>query len=194
MPPRTALLSLITLARIPLAVAFALLILLADSSVPVVAVGLALLIVAELTDLLDGLLARRWGLTSEWGAMLDPFSDSVSRLLIYYALAGAKMMLPVVPLVMALRDVTVAYCRIVLTKRGKSVSANLSGKIKAIVQCSAAMLAVLGPIHWKYTGQWTVTALSWIVLMVTAASVVQYGRAAVAATAHATEQEPKGNA
>ena len=172
----------LTFVRIPLSVAFAACLLsLGWSSAGVRTLLLLLLIFAETTDWLDGLVARRLGVVSEWGAMYDPYADSVSRLIVYWAEAVSGLVTPLVPLVMALRDVTVAYCRVVLSRHGRTVSAKLSGKIKAHVQAIVAVLALLGPLYWARTGNWTVHALSWIVIVVTAASVIQYVGAALSA-------------
>ena len=89
---------------------------------------------------------------------------------------NAPLALPVVPLVMALRDVTVAYTRLHLAAHGGSVSARRSGKIKAVVQGAGAMLLLLMPVLGWPGGK---TVVSWIVLGVTAASAVEYVAAAV---------------
>jgi len=169
-----------TLARIPVAVAFALVLLLTGGKGGAVTAPLVLLILLELTDIIDGIIARRLGLVTEWGAMLDPYADSVARLIVYWALACRGLILPLVPLAMAVRDVTVAYLRIILARNGRSVSARLSGKIKAAFQCCGALLAVMGPWYWPFTGDWTIEAISWIVILVTLSSIVQYARGAFA--------------
>lgn len=168
--------ALLTLARLPLAVVFALLVTLFDtSSLGVVFAGLALLLSIEMTDLYDGKLARRWGVASEFGATLDPYADSVSRLIVYWALAVSGIAtLTALPLVMAIRDVTVAYCRISMVRNNRTVAAKASGKIKAVVQGVAAHLLVGGPIYQWFTGAWTATAICWIVLLVTVWSAGQY--------------------
>ena len=74
---------------------------------------------------------------------------------------------------------TVAYCRIVLAGSGQPVSARLGGKIKAGVQGFAAITAWLGPWYWPMVGAWTVTALSWLVIVVTTYSAVDYLRGAL---------------
>ena len=61
--------NLLSLSRVALAVAFVLL--------PSPGQRLALLLVAALTDYLDGFLARRAHLTSRWGALLDPITDRI---------------------------------------------------------------------------------------------------------------------
>ena len=171
----------VTLVRIPLAAVFSALLLWVERSTVLLAACLGLLALIELTDLLDGYLARRLGSVTEWGAMMDPYADSMARLIVYWSLAVTGLTLPLVPLVMALRDVTVGYCRITLTRKGRSVAANISGKVKAIVQGGASALLLLGPLHWSHTGKWTMPVFSWIVIAVTAFSVLQYARSAILA-------------
>ena len=173
----------VTLLRIPLAVAFSAVLLMSDGewSTTTLVFCFVMLILIELTDLMDGFLARRLRSVTEWGAMMDPYADSIARLIVYWALAGAGMVLPMVPLVMALRDVTVGYCRITLTRHGGSVAANWGGKVKAIVQGGASSILLLGPFYWKAGGQMAVPILSWVVMVVTALSVIPYAKSAIRA-------------
>ena len=172
----------LTLVRVPLGLAFAVVLLYTEYSVGTLTLWLSILVLIELTDLLDGLSARRGGVVSEWGAMLDPYADSVTRLIVYWALACKGYALVLLPLVMALRDVTVAYCRIVLVRSGRTVSARWSGKIKAVVQGVGAFILAAGPAYWGYTGRWTIETGSWIVIVVTVISVVEYAAAALEAS------------
>ncbi len=167
----------VTLVRIPLAVIFAAVLLTrSELTLGVLVACSVLLAISEVTDFLDGFLARRLGVVSETGAMLDPYSDSASRLIVYWTLASAGLALAVVPLVMALRDVTVAYCRITWVRQGKSVSAKWSGKIKAVVQGFAAFALLWSPAYRATTGAWAVTAISWLVIAVTVYSALDYLR------------------
>lgn len=180
----------LTLARFPLAVVFATLLLsfkqpppvLVEESPFVLILCAVVVVLMELTDLLDGIIARRTGVVSEWGATLDPYADSISRITVYWALAYRGFAMALVPLVMACRDVTVAYSRILLARSGRSVSAKRSGKIKGEVQSVGGVLILLGPFYWPYTGEWTMHALSWTVIVVTLGSVVEYVVAALAAS------------
>lgn len=181
-----ALVCVVTVARIPLAIIFsAVFLTLSAPSQGTVRMVLALVILAliELTDFLDGFLARRMKVTSEWGAMLDPYADSFSRLVVYWTLAQAGAALAAVPLVMALRDVTVAYCRVTLAREQQSVKANWSGKIKAVVQGTAAFaIVIVAGIDSAAAVPRINVALSWIVMLTTAASAIQYVRAAFTRT------------
>jgi len=102
-----------------------------------VTVGLLGLI--ELTDLLDGMLARRFGVAGRFGELFDPYCDSVSRLIVFFALASAHLAPLWLVGVLAIRDVSVAYVRILCMHTGRKVAARFSGKLKAVVQGGGAI-------------------------------------------------------
>lgn len=170
-----------------MSIAFATLVVVTDARTwPMTLVLLVLLTLIEISDGLDGHLARTWDVRSEWGAMLDPYSDSVSRLIVYFGLGQSGLVHPALVLIMALRDVSVSYCRILLTQSGRSVAAMLSGKIKAVVQAVGAFAALLSlhlPLltdnpNAPIISRWTITV---IVGLVTLWSVGQYAQAAFGA-------------
>jgi CDP-diacylglycerol--glycerol-3-phosphate 3-phosphatidyltransferase len=166
----------LTLVRIPLSVAFFIVLLAFQESTLALVIALILLFLIETTDAVDGHIARHFNLASEYGATLDPFADSISRLIIYSALASKNLVLLLVPLTMALRDITVAYARILLAKKNRSVSARISGKIKAIIQAFGSFLAILGPYYWDRVGTWSYYVLSWVIIAVTFLSSIEYIR------------------
>jgi CDP-diacylglycerol---glycerol-3-phosphate 3-phosphatidyltransferase len=179
---------MLTLIRIPLALVFLVWILSTEFSTYSLLVALTLLVAIELSDFFDGFIARRFNLVSELGATLDPYADSAARLIVYSALAFDNLALMAVPIVMAFRDVTVAYTRILMTRAGMSASANWSGKIKAIVQAVGAFLLILSPVLWPVREQNIFEAflfvdlfkpipiqiISWIVIIVTLLSMIEY--------------------
>ncbi|MFC2158779.1 CDP-alcohol phosphatidyltransferase family protein [Acidobacteriota bacterium] len=171
---------LFTIFRIPLAVTFGIIFLTTSSQLSLI-VCLALLLLIEATDLFDGPLARKFNVASEFGATLDPFSDSISRLIIYFSFAYNDYVIFFVPVSMAIRDIIVAYSRIILAQRGKSVSAKISGKIKAMVQSTGSFFILLGPFYWGEIGSNVYYFLSWLIITVTLLSSVQYGRSAIQA-------------
>ncbi len=179
---------MLTLVRIPIALVLLLWLLSTEYSPATLTVTLILLVIIELSDFLDGFIARKYNLTSELGATLDPYADSTARLITYTALAFDNLALMAVPIVMAIRDVTVAYTRVIVTRSGKSASAHISGKAKAVVQAAGAFLLVLSPVFWPVRERtiWEaflftdifkpapVLIISWIVILVTLASMIEY--------------------
>ena len=141
---------ILTLGRLVLAAAFAVVIAVEGrDGAPsmTVAVGLGVLAIAEeLSDLLDGVAARRCGTVSRLGGILDPLADSLARLTLYFALGFAGWVHMAVPLVMVGRDITVAYARIACATVGAATSARFSGKVKAIVQ-GLGIFALIATAH-----------------------------------------------
>ncbi len=130
----------LTAARVPLAggVVAALATASAASAGAWAAVGLLALI--ELTDFLDGMLARRFGVAGRFGELFDPYCDSISRLIVFFALASAGLAPLWLLAVLAIRDVSVAYIRILCMHTGRKVAARFSGKLKAVVQGGGAIV------------------------------------------------------
>jgi CDP-diacylglycerol--glycerol-3-phosphate 3-phosphatidyltransferase len=180
---RSFLVNLVTGSRVGLAVAVAALSPWSRDARWAIIAATVLVVLVELTDLADGYLARRHEVVSEWGKMFDPYSDSVARLTIYWSLAVVGRCWLFLPLVMAIRDVTVSYARILMTRRGRSVAARWTGKLKAWVQGVGALVLISGPLWWGEaggpTGRAAIHAASACVLLITAASMVDYAAAAL---------------
>jgi CDP-diacylglycerol--glycerol-3-phosphate 3-phosphatidyltransferase len=98
--------------------------------------------VACITDRLDGLLARNYGMATEFGAFVDPIAD---KMLIGSALVGLSMLgdLPWwVTVLVLVREVGVTLLRLAVIRRGV-IPASWGGKLKTFVQAVAIGLFVL---------------------------------------------------
>jgi CDP-diacylglycerol--glycerol-3-phosphate 3-phosphatidyltransferase len=134
----------------------------------------ALVLAIEMTDLADGYLARRHNVVSQFGKVFDPFSDSVARITVFWSLAVIGRCLTFVPLVMAVRDISVAYLRLVMIRRGWDASARFSGKAKALVMGVCALLLTSGPLYWGQAQGAVVIGLSLSVVAVCVISLADY--------------------
>ncbi|ORB75754.1 CDP-diacylglycerol--glycerol-3-phosphate 3-phosphatidyltransferase [Mycobacterium scrofulaceum] len=98
--------------------------------------------VAAITDRLDGLLARNYGMATEFGAFVDPIAD---KTLVGSALIGLSMLgeLPWwVTIVILVREFGVTVLRLAVIRRGV-IPASWGGKIKTVVQAAAIGLFIL---------------------------------------------------
>jgi len=142
------------------------------------AIALAIAILAEVTDLADGWVARTFNMQSEFGAAFDPLADSLYRSGAFLALAAAGLIPVWAVLIFVWRDVVVAYVRIGLTKSGRSVGARLSGKLKAIVQGVAIIALILAALLTGNAESTMLTrsadALFWLAALVTVWSGMDY--------------------
>ena len=111
----------------------------ANGSTPgLIVTGWVLFLVIEISDLLDGHLARKWNQESELGKVLDPLADTLCRLTYFVLLAAAGILPLWMLLVFMYRDFAVAYIRVVISKEGVMLAARLSGKLKAWIYAIAA--------------------------------------------------------
>lgn len=109
-------------------------------------------IITGLTDMLDGKIARKYGLVTDFGKFIDPLADkfmvlaSMIALLVWMLLRGEQMLAMVfvwVVLVILLRELGVTSLRLVVAgKSGIVVAASMLGKIKTVSQM-AGTVAIL---------------------------------------------------
>lgn len=92
------------------------------------------MLLAEVSDLLDGHLARRMGVASAFGKIVDPLADSIYRALVFLAFMDAGWMPVWMVAVIIVRDILVSYLRIFSEQNGITMGARQSGKIKAVFQ------------------------------------------------------------
>jgi len=100
-------------------------------------VCLVIACLSEASDLLDGWLARRAGLVSTFGKLMDPYADSIFRLTAFLSFASPPHgpFFPVwMPILLVLRDIGASVVRTFAMEQGFVVAAKASGKIKAIAQ------------------------------------------------------------
>ncbi len=98
--------------------------------------------IIELTDLLDGKIARKLDQTTETGKLLDPFADSLSRLTYFLCFAIAGIMEVWIFLILLYRDLSVSFVRLMMARKGTVMSARLSGKIKAWVYAISGIVGL----------------------------------------------------
>jgi CDP-diacylglycerol--glycerol-3-phosphate 3-phosphatidyltransferase len=131
---------MLTGARIVLAPVFFLFYQLAERGSPFVLLGVwGIFGIIEVSDLLDGYYARRLGLESELGKVLDPFADSISRLTYFLAFVGSGLLPLWIFLILIYRDVSVAYIRVMLSHSRVLMPARTSGKLKAWIYAVAGI-------------------------------------------------------
>lgn len=133
-----------------------------------------LFIVASITDLLDGMIARKYNMITSFGKFIDPIADKmlVNSLLILYAYHG---FIPVLAVVMMIwRDTIVDGIRMSASSRGKVVAAGMMGKIKTVLQMIALVLVMLHNLPFAFLGLPLDQIMIWSACVVSLISGVQY--------------------
>jgi CDP-diacylglycerol--glycerol-3-phosphate 3-phosphatidyltransferase len=144
--------------------------------------------VAAATDAVDGYLARRYGMVTTLGRILDPFVDKIIVCGAFIFLLAANDPAggvhsgigPWMPLVVIGREMFITGLRSILEQQGKDFSASLSGKIKMVVQCFAveASLLSLNPMFKSVWFDGLRDALLWLAVLFTLGSGILYVRRA----------------
>ena len=134
--------------------------------------GLAIFLLAALTDLVDGIIARRTNRITVTGTLLDPIADKLLMSaafisLVELGLAPAWMVTGIVG-----REFAVTALRMVAMERRITIAANWWGKAKMGTQVVAVALLILGRKlgHWIILG----TAALWLTFFLAIISMVVY--------------------
>lgn len=129
----------------------------------------ALFVLAALTDLADGYLARRWEQTSVMGAFLDTTADKLLVTGALFALVSVDRVSIWAAVIIVMREFVVMALRSLVALDGGLVRPSTWGKIKATAQFVAISLAFfrLGPeLGPMFLDQWAM----WIAVILTIAS------------------------
>ena len=113
-------------------------------------------ILTGLTDMLDGKIARKYNLITDFGKFIDPLADkfmvlaSMISILVWMILLGNTTLALVflwVVLIILLRELGVTSLRLVVAgKSGIVVAASLLGKIKTVSQMAGTVILIVEPI------------------------------------------------
>lgn len=105
---------------------------------------IAIVAICELSDILDGFLARSHNKVTDLGKVLDPMADSVFRLSVFLSFTQGSVQIPlIVVLVFFLRDSIITTLRTLCALQGIALAARLSGKVKAVMQATTALFILV---------------------------------------------------
>lgn len=111
----------------------------------------AIFALTSLTDMLDGKIARKYNLITDFGKFLDPLADkfmvfgALISLLAAPAYAEIRMILVWVAAIVMLRELGVTSLRLVVASRGVVVAASIWGKMKTVTQIFSILMLILEP-------------------------------------------------
>ncbi|MDB6080809.1 MAG: pgsa3 [Chlamydiia bacterium] len=132
---------------------------------------LLLLGVSELSDALDGLLARKYNQVTDLGKILDPMADSISRISVFLTFTQPPVNVPVICVFIFLyRDSVISTLRTICALRGFALAARPSGKMKAIIQavCCFVIVLLMIPHSLGQLSDEALTQLSTVFVLVSA--------------------------
>ena len=89
---------------------------------------------ASFTDFLDGYLARKWKLVTDFGKFADPLADKMLTTAALIYMMGDGVCHPVVLALVLFREFAVAGVRMIAAGSGTVIAANMWGKVKTVLQ------------------------------------------------------------
>lgn len=132
-----------------------------------------LMFLMDISDLLDGYTARRFGLVSDFGKMFDPYTDLFARLTYFLCFVAIGRMPVWMFAIIVYREISVTFMRMIMMKHGFAMGARMGGKIKEWVYAFAAISSLLA-VSFERTGcclgavdaVWTVAMVFYILSVV----------------------------
>ena len=132
-------------------------------------------VVTALTDMLDGKIARKYNLVTDFGKFIDPLADkfmvigSQIAIMAYLFLKGEvteALVFMAVVLVILLRELGVTSLRLVVAGRsGIVVAASMLGKIKTVSQMAGTLVIILEPLIFPFCADNHIIAYCFMALM-----------------------------
>lgn len=133
-------------------------------------ISLVLFVVASLTDLLDGKIARKYNLVTNFGKFMDPLADKLLVCSALICLIELKQLPAWMVIIIISREFIISGFRLVASDNGIVIAASYWGKWKTTFQMVSVVLLILNmPVLSIFT-----TLCVWIALALTIISLADY--------------------
>ena len=134
-------------------------------------IALVIFCVASLTDMLDGKIARKYNLVTNFGKFMDPLADKLLVCTALICLTSMNRLNVIVVLVSIAREFIISGFRLVASDNGIVIAASYWGKFKTVSQMALIIVLImdLGGV-WNVVG----TVLTWVALLLTIVSLIDY--------------------
>lgn len=133
-----------------------------------------LFIVASLTDFVDGHIARKYNMVTDFGKMLDAIADKVLVNAILVILASTGFISAIIPVVIVVRDIVVDTIKMVAGNKGRVVAAIYTGKIKTACMMVGITLTLFYNLPFELWNIRVSDALLIIAAVLSVVSAIQY--------------------
>ena len=134
-------------------------------------IALAIFCAASLTDMLDGKIARKYNLVTNFGKFMDPLADKLLVCTAMICLVSMDKLNVIVVLVIIAREFIISGFRLVASDNGIVIAASYWGKFKTVSQMAMVIVLImdLGGV-FEMIGN----VLVWVALILTVVSLVDY--------------------
>ena len=147
-------------------------------------IAFVIFVIASITDLLDGIFARRNNLVTDLGKLIDPIADKILIIGVFLAFLQLKIVVNAwMVSVIMLREFIITGLRLYVLNKGEVLEAKRWGKHKTVSQVSAIVIIFISLLLFKkfpqssfvaFLYEKVTLALMWYVVAVTLFSGVYY--------------------
>ena len=135
-------------------------------------IALAIFVIASLTDLLDGKIARKRNLVTNFGKFMDPLADKLLVCSALICLVEMDRLAAWMVIVIISREFIISGFRLIASDNGVVIAASYWGKFKTTFQMVMIILLILDlPSLWMVT-----QTFIWLALLLTVISLEEYVR------------------
>ena len=141
-------------------------------------ISLAIFIIASLTDMLDGKIARKYNLVTNFGKFMDPLADKLLVCSAMICLVEMGRIPAWVVIIIISREFIISGFRLVASDNGVVIAASYWGKFKTVFQMIMICLMIVDNAYFPPAGTviWDVLValIMWIALALTVISLLDY--------------------
>ena len=135
-------------------------------------IAVGIFILASLTDLLDGKIARKYNLVTNFGKFMDPLADKLLVCSALIALVDLERIAAWIVIIIIAREFIISGFRLVASDNGVVIAASYWGKFKTTFQMLMVIVLILDIPNQFFAVLGTV--LTYIALILTVVSLIDY--------------------
>lgn len=106
--------------------------------------AVAIFLAAEITDVLDGIIARRYNFITTFGKIADPVADKLMQLTALFMLAEKNMIIKIIPWLVLCKELFLLVSGLYLMRKKVDMSSKWFGKLTSVLFFIAIMMAFIG--------------------------------------------------
>lgn len=107
--------------------------------------ALGVFVLASISDLFDGMIARRFNMCTAIGAVADPLADKIMHITALYSLTLIGYVNMVVAILIAVKEIVMIVCTYALKNKGIIIPANFYGKVPSALLSVGVVLSFFHP-------------------------------------------------
>ena len=137
-------------------------------------IAAAVFVIAYFTDMLDGYIARKYNLITDFGKLMDPMADKLLFCTAYIMLCSTGRVSGLLTVIFVARELIISAFRLIAVEKGVVIAAGKLGKLKTLLQCFSIVLLLLDNPLFRLIGVPMDQIVTYLAALFTVWSCVDY--------------------